>query len=72
MLLSSESLILIPSTPPAPSLPSLLCATAVEVRMFPPQTPLHLAALYGHVNCVRALVELGADLTAKNVRLTPQ
>jgi hypothetical protein len=29
-------------------------------------TPLHLAAMYGYPEVVRALVEAGADITAKN------
>ena len=35
-----------------------------------PQTPLHDAAFIGSVGCVNALIQHGADVSAKNVRST--
>ena len=33
------------------------------------KTPLHGATTWGYVECVRSLLNAGADVTAKNVRL---
>ena len=37
-----------------------------ELSLF--QTPLHWAAYYGHFDCVRSLLDGGADVNAKDVR----
>jgi len=47
-----------------------LCISDVSVQLggLQQQTPLHEAALKGHVYVVRALIAAGADVNAKGVR----
>ena len=54
----------LPSFLPPPPFPPFL---SYDVTMFQDgSTALMLAAMYGHLACVKVLVEKGADLEAKN------
>ena len=40
-----------------------------KFEYFTHKNPLHSAAHWGRIECLRLLLEAGADVTAKNVRL---
>lgn len=53
-------------TDPSAALTSEDFASFINYRNYTGNTPLHWAALNTHLDCVKALVEAGADISLKN------